>query len=176
MLCACGRRETDTPPAPSTDATTAVVAARPTVDQGLSLQGLQAAQFEPTCSLEAVVQLGSDKPFPVVNAVYLVPGDATVKLIGFATYKAKSEPLGSFAVLMASASAVYQVPGQTRFDRPDVAKFFNAPGMLTSGFQLDVSLKGLPAADYAVFLRGSAGTVCPSHQTVRIMPIVPTTG
>jgi hypothetical protein len=165
LLSGCGKPSDPARPAGVGPAVTAPAAIQ---DGGLSRQQLENGALEPTCSLENVVALGNDQRFTASQAVYAVPKGMAVKLIGFGTSKAKGTDLGAFTLLLASASAVFKVDGQAGLERPDVAAFFNAPGMGKAGFQIDVDLKDLPAGDYAVYLRTPAGVGCPTHHTIRI--------
>lgn len=167
-VAACGQREPTSGGSSSPAASAAPTAPRPTADTATKLQQLEAGALEPTCSVENIVDLSTERPVPVTNAVYAVPRDKVVKFIGFATIKSKGEPLGSFTALLASDQMAYRISGQTNLERPDVAAFFKAPGMLKSGFQIDADLRDLPAGDYRIFLQGSGGVTCPTHHTLRI--------
>ena len=81
--------------------------------------------------------------------------------------KDAGEPLKRFTLVLAGAQG-YAVGGETTLDRPDVATFFKQPAVLNSGFQIDVSLQGVPAGDYVFYLRREDGSVCPTHQTLRL--------
>lgn len=159
----CGKKE-----APAPSAAPAVQASRAVIDANLSRQQIEAGALEAACTLEVVIELPSEKRYDASSAVYTIARDLTVKLIGFGTNKAAGTELGPFSTLLASGSAVYTVAGQTQLERPDVAAFFKAPGMLKSGYQVDVDLKGVPPGDYAVYLKPAKGGICPTHHTVRI--------
>jgi hypothetical protein len=163
VLAGCGKKET-----PSSSAAGSVQASRAVLDATTSRQQIEAGALEAACSLEVVIELPSEKRYDASSAVYTIPRDLSVKLIGFGTNKTAGTELGSFVTLLASASAVYGVAGQTQLERPDVAAFFKAPGMLKAGYQVDVDLKGVPPGDYAVYLKPTKGGTCPTHHTVRI--------
>jgi hypothetical protein len=133
-----------------------VSAVKPVLETGTTRERVETGAMEPACCFEAA------------SAVYTVPRDITVKLIGFGTNKSKGSDLGPFTALLASTAAVYKVAGQTQLDRPDVVSFFKAPGMLKSGFQIDVDLKDIPPGDYAVLLQPASGSSCPTHHTIRV--------
>lgn len=145
-----------------------VSAVKPVLETGTTRERVETGAMEPACSLEAIVQLPNEKRFEAASAVYTVPRDITVKLIGFGTNKSKGSDLGPFTALLASTAAVYKVAGQTQLERPDVVSFFKAPGMLKSGFQIDVDLKDIPPGDYAVLLQPASGSSCPTHHTIRV--------
>ena len=163
VLAGCGKKES-----PSPSAAGAVQAPRAVLDATTSRQQIEAGALEAACSLEVVIELPSEKRYDASSAVYTIPRDLTVKLIGFGTNKTAGTELGSFVTLLASVSAVYGVAGQTQLERPDVAAFFKAPGMVKAGYQVDVDLKGVPPGDYAVYLKPTKGGTCPTHHTVRI--------
>lgn len=167
-VAGCGQREPSGAGASAPAASAVPTAPRPTADTATTLQQLEAGALEPTCSVENIVDLSTERPVPVSNAVYAGARDKVVKFIGFATIKSKGEPLGSFTALLASDRGVYRMSGQTNLERPDVVAFFKTPGMLKSGFQIDADLRDLPAGDYRIFLQGSGGVTCPTHHTLRI--------
>jgi hypothetical protein len=164
----CGQREPTSGGASAPGALAVPGAPRPTSDPDTTLQKLEAVALEPTCSVENIVDLSNERPFPVANAVYAVARDKVVKFIGFATVKSKGEPLGSFTAVLAGVGGAYRISGQTNLDRPDVASFFKAPGMLKSGFHINADLREVPSGDYRIFLQGPGGVTCTTHHTLRI--------
>ena len=132
-----------------------------------SLAALEALPVRATCSVETVVALPGGSPQPAVNNTHAAALNGDVKLIGFATDSDKGEPLAQFTLLLAGAQ-VFAVQASSGLERPDVAEFFKKPGLLKSGFQADVSLKGVPAGEYLILLRAGEGPVCPTHQKLKI--------
>ena len=164
LLAACGNKESDAPAAVSAPRAVAAV-----LDASVSRQQLESGPLEPSCSVEGVLGIADQNRFAAdASATYAVPRGAAVKVIGFGTRYSTGKAMGSFTAYLAGTQAVYKVSGQTTLERLDVVKYFNAPNMLASGFQLDVDLKGVPPGDYAVMLRPDDGPVCPTHHTLRI--------
>lgn len=172
LLTACGRPEpaaqaSGAATAPSPSAAPAAPQAQP--HTAVTRAQLENGPLEPACTLENVVDMSNERPFPGANAVYTLPRDKVVKMIGFATLKSKGEALGAFSAYLASTAGVYKLNGLTQLDRPDVVAFFNnASGMLKSGYHLDADLRGVPAGDYAVYLQRAGAPACPTHHTLRI--------
>lgn len=169
ITAGCGKPEPTPVGAPGASSGITASAEKPSVDLGLSRQLLEKGPLEPACTLENVVDMSNERPFPGAQAVYTLPRDKVVKMIGFATVKSKGEALGAFTAYLASSASVYKLNGVTLLDRPDVVAYFNnAPGMLKSGFHLDADLRGVPAGDYAVYLQRAGSPACPTHHTLRI--------
>lgn len=174
LLTACGRPE---PAAQAPGAAAPAAAGAPQApqapqaerDAAVTRAQLENGPLEPACTLENVVDMSNERPFPGAQAVYTLPRDKVVKMIGFATVKSKGEALGAFTAYLAGTAGVYKLNGVTRLDRPDVVAYFNnASGMLKSGYHLDANLSGMPAGDYAVYLQRSGSPACPTHHTLRI--------
>lgn len=138
------------------------------LEPSVTRQQIESGALEPACSVENIVDMSNERPFPISNAVYAVPRDKVVKLIGFGIGKSKGEPLGAFTAYLASAAAVYKIAGQTDLERPDVVAFFKAPGTLKSGFQVNADLREVPAGDYMIYLQGAGGQYCPTHHVLRV--------
>lgn len=167
-LAGCGKSETSAQSQGQAQVA-AVTAQRPVIDNSVTRQQLEAGPLEPTCSLENVTDMATERAVPQSNAVYGIAKDKVVKLIGFATVKGKGEAMGAFNAYLASASVVYKLSGNTGLDRPDVVAFFgNAAGLLKSGFQIDADLRDIPSGEYAVYLQKIGGATCPTHHTIRI--------
>lgn len=170
LVAGCGKTD-QAPKANPSGGAPAAVETYPAV-QALaeSVQSLDAAATAPTCSVEGLVLAGAATADAAKEARYNVPLQAKVKLIGFATHKPREEALGSFQLLLVGAEKVFAVSGKTDLERPDVAAYFKAPAMLKSGFQVNAALQDVPAGSYRMILRGSQGTVCPTHHTLVISP------
>lgn len=68
-------------------------------------------------------------------------------------------PAGAFDIVLSGESVDYKVPSRTGWDRSDVAEFFKAPELASSGFDLNVDLGSLPSGEYKVdFLLDRDGT------------------
>jgi len=165
-ISGCGKRDSSGAAASTPSALPS--APRVALEQGTTRQQIESGPLEPACSVENIVDMSNERPFPIANATYSVPRDKVVKLIGFGTVKSKGEPLGAFTAYLAGTAAVYKIAGKTDLERPDVVSFFKAPGTLKSGFQIDADLREVPTGDYMIYLQVAGGATCPTHHTLRI--------
>ena len=168
LLAACFPSEPPAPPAapgaaPSAPPTSSAI--QPLLDQ--TLAALQALPNQAACSVEAVVALPAGSLQPAVNNTYTAALNGDIKFIGFAADVDKGEPLARFTLLLAGRQ-VFGVQAASGLERPDVGEYFKKPGLLKSGFQADISLKGVPAGEYLIMLRADDGPVCPTHQKLKV--------
>lgn len=167
-LAACGKSEAPMAAAPAMPPIASVSTAKPfQLVAGQNLPGLEALPTIGTCSVEGVAVLPSGNAQASVKNIYSAAADADLKFIGFATNKDKGEPLARFNIILTHGQT-YSVAAESGLERPDVADFFKKPGLLKSGFQADVSLKGIPAGEYVIMLREGDGPICPTHQKIKI--------
>jgi hypothetical protein len=168
LLAACGKSEAPKAAAPSTPAAAPVSSAkRFQLVAGQNLPALEALPTIGTCSVECLAVLPNGNAQASVKNTYSVAADAEVKFIGFAANKNKGEPLARFNIIL-TYGQVYAAAAESGLERPDVVDFFKKPGLLKSGFQAEVSLKGIPPGEYVIMLGEGDGPVCPTHQKVKI--------
>jgi hypothetical protein len=167
-LVACSKSEAPKAASPAAPAAAPAPSAKPLqLVAGQNLPGLEALPTIGTCSVESIAVLPSGTAQASVKNIYSVAADADVKLIGFAANKDKGEPLARFNIIL-TYGQTYAVAAESGLERPDVVDFFKKPGLLKSGFQADVSLKGIPAGEYVIMLREGDGPICPTHQKIKI--------
>jgi hypothetical protein len=117
------------------------------------------------CNLEAVNEVRW------TDDVVLSPGRASILVRGWAAgTKVKVAPTSIYLRLEDQAGSHFFAP-TTIYPRPDVAEYFKAPALESTGFRVTFSAQDLPAGDYraAVVMEvGGRALLCQQKRTLRL--------
>lgn len=170
VLAGCGERPASTPlptaPAAQGEAPAATGPQFAVSEDGAAIMALAPRA---TCSLENVVDLGTQAPSPGGEPnTYRASRSANYRLIGFATdSEAGTVPTGLQLFLHGPQS--YALDAKGGLERPDVAAFFKKPSLANAGYQADAGFANVQPGRYDVFVVNTFGgdrVLCPTHQAI----------
>lgn len=174
LLGGCGERPaqpaTGAAPPPASSNSAVSPATGPQFEAANDAATLTGLEARGTCSLENVVDLGTQAPSPGSEPnTYKVGRTATYRLIGFSTDSAAGVVPGDVLLFLHGAGQSYSIKASEGLERPDVASFFKKPALANSGYQADAGFSNVQPGAYEVFAVNAFGdtrVLCPTHQTL----------